>query len=89
MDISLPCSIGDRVFVDARTLPYNYLHPLDGCKDYAECKVVSFAITKAGTFMKLDALYPSRMNQRGYLRRRIGAIGKTVFLENPNNWLKY
>jgi hypothetical protein len=78
--VELPCEIGDTVYVNAKTLPYNYLHPLDGCKDFAECKIISFAITKSGVFMKMDAPYPSRMNRRGYLRYSIGAIGKTVFL---------
>lgn len=84
MNISLPCEIGDKVYVDKRTLPYNYLHPLDGCKDFAECNVIGFTITKSGVFMKMDALYPSRMNRREYLRYSVGAIGKTVLLSNPN-----
>lgn len=81
--ILLPCNIGDKVYVDVRTLPCNYLHPLDGCRDFAKCEVIGFSKTKFGTFMKISALYPSRMHKRGYLRYSIGAIGKTVFYLNP------
>ena len=76
----LPCKVGDTVWVDARTLPYHYLHPADGCGDFARCKVVSIVNTGQGTYLKLRALYPSRASRRDYLRYRVGAIGKTVFL---------
>lgn len=72
---------GDKVKVDIRTLPYNYLHPADRCKDFTSCEVVSLVWTKNKTYMKLRALYPSRMNRHGYLTYSIGAIGKTVFAE--------
>jgi hypothetical protein len=78
--VVLPCKIGDVVRVDARTLPWHYLHPADRCGDWANCKIIGFAVTKKQTFTKLVALYPSRMNRRGYLKRSIGAIGKTVLL---------
>jgi hypothetical protein len=77
----LPCKIGDKIKVDVRTLPYNYLHPSDGCRDFAKCEVIGFAKTKKQTFMKLFALYPSRMNKHGYLRYSVGAINKTVFID--------
>ena len=80
--IVLPLRIGDTVKVDMRTLPYNYLHPMDGCVDFAKCKVIGFSKTKKQTFMKLSALYPSRMNRRSYLRYPLGAIGKTVFINS-------
>lgn len=76
----LPCEIGDMVKVDARTLPYNYLHPADRCGEFAKCRVIGFTKTKAGMHMKMEALYPSRMHKRGYLRYPISAVGKTVFL---------
>lgn len=79
--IVLPVKIGDRVKVDVRTLPWNYLHPADRCGDFANCRVVSFLKNKKQTYMKLVALYPSRMNKRGYLKYSVGAIGKTVFLD--------
>ena len=75
-----PVKPGDTVHVDARTLPYNYLHPADGCRDFARCEVVSIVTTGAGTYLKLRALYPSRAGRRDYLRYSVGAIGKTVFL---------
>lgn len=71
---------GDTVHVDARTLPYNYLHPADGCRDFARCEVLSIVTTGAGTYLKLRAMYPSRAGRRDYLRYSVGAIGKTVFL---------
>jgi hypothetical protein len=77
----LPVKIGDKIKVDARTLPWHYLHPADCCGDFAKCEVIGFSKTKSQTFMKLVALYPSRMNRRGYLRYTIGAIDKTVFVE--------
>lgn len=76
----LPCKVGDVVYVDERTLPYAYLHLQDDCKDFAKCQIVSMVKTKSRTYMKLRALYPSRMHQHGYLPYAIGAIGKTVFL---------
>jgi hypothetical protein len=77
----LPVKIGDKVKIDARTLPWHYLHPLDRCGDFANCKVIGFTKTRKQTFMKIVALYPSRTNRRGYLRYSIGAIDKTVFIE--------
>ena len=85
MRIELPCNIGETVYVDVRTLPYNYLHPFDKCKHYAKCKVIGFQITKSGVYMKMSALYPSRMHRREYLRYGIGAIGKTVFFNLPED----
>lgn len=85
--VVLPCKVGDIVKVNTETLPYNYLHPLDYCKDFARCEVIGFVKTKQQTLIKLSALYPSRMNRRGYLRYPVGAIGKTVFMLNPDNWL--
>ncbi len=79
--VVLPAKVGYRVKVDARTLPWHYLHPADRCGDFANCMVIGFSATKRQTFMKLVALYPSRMNRRGYLRYSVGAIGKTVFCE--------
>jgi hypothetical protein len=79
--IVFPVKIGDKVRVNVETLPWHYLHPADRCRDFANCKVIGFTKTKAQTFMKLVALYPSRMHRRGYLRYSIGAIGKTVFLD--------
>lgn len=38
--VVLPCKVGDEVLVDVRTLPYNYLHRMDGCRDYAKCELV-------------------------------------------------
>ena len=81
INVKLPCEVGDNVYVDIRTLPYNYLHPSDRCRDFAKCEVLGFSITKSGIFMKMAALYPSRMNKRGYLRYTIGAIGKTIFFD--------
>ena len=78
--VVLPCKVGDKVLIDARTLPYHYLHPADGCRDYAKCEIVSIVTTKKETYMKLRALYPSRANRREYLRYGVTAIGKTVFL---------
>lgn len=75
-----PCKVGDKVLVDVRTFPYNYLHPMDGCRDYAKCEIVSIVTTKKETYMKLRALYPSRARKREYLRYGVTAIGKTVFL---------
>jgi len=75
-----PCKVGDTVWVDVRTLPYHYLHPADGCGDFARCEIVSIVNTGQGTYLKLRALYPSRAGRRDYLRYRVGAIGKTVFL---------
>lgn len=78
--VVLPCKVGDEVLVDVRTLPYNYLHRMDGCRDYAKCEIVSIVTTKKETYMKLRALYPSRARRREYLRYGVTAIGKTVFL---------
>ena len=75
-----PVKIGDKVKVDARTLPHNYLHPLDGCNNFATCMVIGFVKTKSRAYMKLVALYPSRMNSRGYLKYSMSAVGKTVFI---------
>lgn len=75
-----PCKVGDKVLVDVRTFPYNYLHPMDGCRDYAKCEIVSIVTTKKETYMKLRALYPSRARKQEYLRYGVTAIGKTVFL---------
>ncbi|OPX89461.1 MAG: hypothetical protein A4E53_01538 [Pelotomaculum sp. PtaB.Bin104] len=80
--VILPCKIGDIVRVNTETLPYNYLHPLDNCKDFAKCEVIGFVKTKQQVLMKLSALYPSRMNRRGYLRYSVSAIGKTVFIDS-------
>ena len=82
MIIELPCKVGDMVYVDTRTFPQYYLHPFDNCGKFAKCEVLGFSITKSGTFIKMAALYPSRMNKRGYLRFGIGSIGKTVFLNS-------
>lgn len=78
--VVLPCKVGDEVLVDVRTLPYHYLHPSDGCRDYAKCEVVSIVTTKKETYMKFRALYPSRDRKREYLRYGVSAIGKAVFL---------
>jgi len=77
--VEFPCSVGDIVWVDVRTLPQYYLHPHDRCRDLAKCEVIGLYKTKSGIFIKMSALYPSRMHKRGYLRYGIGAIGKTVF----------
>lgn len=82
--VVLPCKVGDTVYVDIRTLPYNYLHPQDKCRDFAKCEVIGFYKTKSGVFIKMVAQYPSRMNKRGYLRYGIGAISKTVFLNRED-----
>lgn len=78
--VVMPCKVGDEAFVDVRTLPYHYLHPADGCIDYAKCEIVSIVTTRKETYMKLRALYPSRANRREYLRYGVAAVGKTVFL---------
>lgn len=78
--VMLPCKAGDQVLVDARTLPYNYLHPADGCGDFAKCEVVAIVTTKKETYLKLRALYPSRSGRRDYLKYGVTVIGKTVFL---------
>lgn len=75
-----PCKTGDKVLVDARTLPYNYLHPADGCGSFAKCEIVAIVTTKKETYLKLRALYPSRAGRRDYLKYGVTAIGKTVFL---------
>ncbi len=78
--VVLPCKTGDKVLVDARTLPYNYLHPADGCGSFAKCEIVAIVTTKKETYLKLRALYPSRAGRRDYLKYGVTAIGKTVFL---------
>ena len=78
--VILPCKVGDTAWVDVKTLPYNYLHPCDGAKDFAKCEVIGFSKTKKGEFIKMKALYRSRMYRRGYLRYHIVSIGKTVFV---------
>ena len=75
-----PCKTGDKVLVDARTLPYNYLHPADECGSFAKCEIVAIVTTKKETYLKLRALYPSRAGRRDYLKYGVTAIGKTVFL---------
>ena len=78
--VELPCKVGDTVWVDNRTLPYNYHHPKDGEFDYWEFMVIGISMTRhIAPTLKLFSLARSRKNRRGYLKYSLGCIGKTVF----------
>lgn len=78
--VVLPCKVGDTVFVDKRTTPYQYFHPHDRVGAFAKCTVIGASITKSGIKIKMRANYPSRCGQYGFLKMGAGAFGKTVFM---------
>lgn len=74
-----PCKVGDTVYVDSSTMPYDYLLPTEEFGRFARCEVISFRITKTEAVMKLKALYPSRIGKKQYLTYLASDFGMKVF----------
>lgn len=89
----IPCKVGQKVYVDSRTLP-NDLIDLDEIPKFFEAKVISIRQNSRGWFFKVNVqtywIKHRFDNECGYYDVAIyknksfsypeGAIGKTVFL---------